>query len=199
MPGSPRSWLPRLVSRAGAPAMSLKEICGRGQRVGRDVEISRAVVQDVLGQELCLADFTVHRAPRACREDAAIDQRQRCVKLVGKIGRPTTVVSECSYGRQSVLTPALASECRLHPPNSEEGPWRDAIALLDRCKQRCMGLLECTSACGNGRTAAFGEKLIERQAETSLAAVSCDGRGRIARRSQGREGRSAHAPSSPRR
>ena len=34
-----------------------------------------------------------------CRYPAAIDQRQRCVKLVGKIGRPTTVVGECSYGR----------------------------------------------------------------------------------------------------
>src|SRR5262249_43931850 len=153
---------PWLVSCAGAPTMSLKEICCRGQRIGRDVEISRAVIQDILGQELCLADFTVHRAPRARREDAAIDQRQRCVKLVGKIGRPTTVVGECSYGRQSVLTPALASDCCLRSPNSDQGPWRDAIALLDRCKQRCMGLLECTSARDNGRTATFGEKLIER-------------------------------------
>src|SRR5262245_32310363 len=58
-----------------------------------------------------------------------------------------------------------------------------------------MGLLESTSARGNGRTAAFGEKLIERQAEASLASVSCDGRGRIARRPQGCEGGSAHAPS----
>src|SRR5215475_6868534 len=99
---------------------------------------------------------------RVCREDAAIDQRQRCVKLVGKIGRPTTVVGECSDGRQCVLIAALTSECRLHPPNSDEGSWRDAIVLLNRCKQRRMRLLERSSAPGNGRTATFGEELIER-------------------------------------
>src|SRR6516165_7396302 len=110
---------PRLVSCTGAPAMSLKEICCGGQCIGRDVQISGAVVQDVLGQELCLADFTVHRAPRACREYAAIDQRQRCVKLVSKIRRPTTIVGESSHGRQSVLIAALASEGRLHTPNGQ--------------------------------------------------------------------------------
>jgi hypothetical protein len=82
--------------------MSLEEICCRGQRVGRDVEISGAVIQDVLRQELRLADFTMHRAPRACREHAAINQHQRCVKLVDKTSRPTTIVGESSDGRGRV-------------------------------------------------------------------------------------------------
>src|SRR5215469_13732731 len=85
---------PRLVSRTRAPAMGLEEICRRVQRIGRNVEISSAVVQDVLGQKLCLADFAVHGAARTGREDATIDQCQSCIKLLREIGRPAAVIGE---------------------------------------------------------------------------------------------------------
>ena len=89
-----------LVSRARAPAMALEEICRRGQRVGGVVETSAgAVVEDALGQELCMADLTVHGTARAGGEDPAIDQCQSCVKLLGEIGRPTAVIGERSHSR----------------------------------------------------------------------------------------------------
>ena len=51
----------RLVSPTSAPAMSPEEISRGSQGVGGVIEIAAgAVVQDALGQELCLADLPVH-------------------------------------------------------------------------------------------------------------------------------------------
>jgi hypothetical protein len=124
--------LARLVSGASAPAMRLKKICRRGQRIGRNVEISaNAIVQDVLGQELGVAHLTVHGAARACREDSAIHQCQSCVELFSEICCPTAVMGESGYSRQNVLIPARPPKARLHSPNGQERPRRDAEALLD--------------------------------------------------------------------
>src|SRR5262249_42047133 len=96
-----------LVSRARAPAVGPEEICRRGQRVGRSVETSAgAVVQDALGQELCMADLAVHGATRPCREDAAINQCKGCVELLSEKSRPAAVIGESSHRRQSVLVAA---------------------------------------------------------------------------------------------
>src|SRR5258708_40000690 len=65
-----------LVSGARAPAMALEEICRRAQRAARGIETSGAVGQDVLGQELGMADLAVHGAAGARREGYAIDQCQ---------------------------------------------------------------------------------------------------------------------------
>src|SRR5215207_2739969 len=87
--------LARLVSAAGAPAMALEEIRRRHQRRARIVEAAAgAVVQNALRQELRVADLAVHRAARARRQDAAIDQRQRRVELVGEIGAAPAVIGE---------------------------------------------------------------------------------------------------------
>ena len=131
-----------LVSCASAPAMGLQEIRCRVQRVGRDVEIAGAVSHDVLGQKLRLANFAVHGASRACRQDAAIDQLQSGIELLGEILRPSAVVRESGDGGQHVLTAALTSEACLHSPDGDQWPRRDAVALLDRRKQRRLGLLE---------------------------------------------------------
>src|ERR1700736_4255292 len=119
-----------------------------------------------------MADLTVHGAACACREDPTIDQCQCCVELLGEIGRPTAVISQSSHGRQSVLIPARPPEARLHSPNGQERPRRYAEALLDGREEGRIGLLESAPARGDGRTAAFGEKLIERQAHASLVTVS---------------------------
>src|SRR6266852_5457293 len=143
-----------------------------------------------------MADLTVHGAACARREDPAIDQCQSCVELLGEIGRATAVISESSHSRQSVLIPARPSEARLHSPNGQKRPRRDAEALLDG-RQKCrIGLLECAPARDNGRTAAFGEKLIERQTHAPLVTVSSDGCSRIGSRHEGCEGGGADAPSS---
>src|SRR5205085_1984219 len=54
-----------LVTGARAPAMPLEEIRRGVQRILRHVEISAAIGEDVLRQELGLADLAVHRAARA--------------------------------------------------------------------------------------------------------------------------------------
>ena len=77
-----------------APAMGLEEIRRRAKRVGRDVEIARAVSQGVLRQELGLADFAAHRPARACGQDTTIDQFQNCIELLDEIFRPTAVVGD---------------------------------------------------------------------------------------------------------
>src|ERR1700677_4751061 len=57
--------LARLVAGAGAPAMGLQVIRGRGQCAGGAFEIADAVFQHRLGQELRLADLAMHRAALA--------------------------------------------------------------------------------------------------------------------------------------
>ena len=70
---------------AGTPAMGLEEIRRRVKRVGSDVEIARAVSQDVLRQELRSADFAVHGAARAWRHHTTIDLFRSCIEsLVGQ-------------------------------------------------------------------------------------------------------------------
>ena len=97
--------------------MSSEEICRRGQCAGRGVETSAgAVLEDGLGQELGLADLTMHGAARACRENPAIDQCQSCVELVGEIGRPAAVIGESSHSRESVLIAVLPPEAPTSRP-----------------------------------------------------------------------------------
>src|SRR5215472_5836929 len=143
-----------------------------------------------------MADLSVHGAARACREGPAIDQCQSGIKLLGEIRRPTAVIGESSHGRQSVLIPARPPETRLHSPNGQERPRWHAEALLDGREECCIGLLERTAARDDGRAAALGEKLIERQTEAPLATVSRDGCSRIGGRHEGCEGGAADALSS---
>ena len=68
-----------------------------------------------------------------------------------------------------------------------------AEALFKGCEEGRLGLLECTPMRHNGPAAALGEKLIERETETALAAIGIDGRLRVVRRHQRLDGRSADA------
>src|ERR1700687_3987329 len=185
--------LSRLVSRACAPAVRPQEVRGRVQRIGRVVEIAGAIGQNVLRQKLRLADFAVHGAVRRRREGTAIDQLQRRIKLLGEVLRAAAIVGERRDRREHVLISALASKTRLHPPDGDERARRHAVALLNGSKQRSLRLLQCASTRDDRRGAALGEKLVERQAKTSLAAVGGDGRAGIVRRHQGRDGRGADA------
>ena len=81
----------------------------------------------------------------------------------------------------------------LHAPDREQRPRRHAVALLDRSKHRALRLLQRAAARDDGRRAPLGEKLIERQLKAALAAVGIDGRLRVVRRHQGRDGRGADA------
>src|SRR2546429_164645 len=122
-----------------------------------------------------MADLAVHGATRPCREDPTIDQCQSCVELLGEIGRATAVIGESSHSRQNVLVPARPPEARLHSPNGQEWPRRDAEALLDGREECGVGLLERAPARDDSRAAALSEKLIERQTEAPLATISRDG------------------------
>ena len=108
----------------------------------------------------------------AGREHAAIDQLQRRIELLGEIFRAAAVVGKRRDRGQHVLVAALAAEAGLHAPDREQRPWRHAVALLDRREQRALRLLQRAAARDDGRGAALGEELIEREAE------SCAGRGR---------------------
>jgi hypothetical protein len=59
--------------------------------------------------------------------------------------------------------------------------------LLDGCEERGLGLLQPATARDDGRGPTLGKKLIERQAEASLAAVGGDRRGSIVRLHQRRD------------
>ena len=83
------------------------------------------------------------------------------------------------------MIPAVGPEPRLHSPNGQERPRRDAVALLDGREQCRMGLLERAPARDDGRAATLGEKLIQRQTEAPLATVSRDGCRRVVRRHEG--------------
>ncbi len=107
--------------------------------------------------------------------------------------RPPAVVGERGDRRQHVLIAALAAETGLHPPDRDQRPRRDAVALLDRREQRGLGLLQRTSARDDGRGAALGEKLHR------ATGRNCAGRDRprwsrcVIRLHQGADGRGADA------
>jgi hypothetical protein len=65
-------------------------------------------------------------------------------------------------------------------------------------KQRALRRLQLPPLCDDRRSPALGEKLVERETETALAAVGVDGRLRIVRRHQRLDGAGAdalwHAP-----
>ena len=65
----------------------------------------------------------------------------------------------------------LPPEARLHSPNGQERPRRDAEALLDGRKECRIGLLERAPARDDGRAATLSEKLIERQMAAMVAVV----------------------------
>src|SRR5215217_5105208 len=184
--------LPGLVPAAGAPAMALEEVRRRHQRRAGVVETAAgAVVQDALRQELRVADLAVHRAARARRQDAAIDQRQRRVELVGEIGAAPAVIGEGRNRREDVLVAALGAEGGLHAPDREQRPRRHAVALLDLREQRGVRLLERAPARNDRRAAALGQELVERQPEAALAAVGGDRRRGIVGAHERRDGRGA--------
>src|SRR5215203_2892636 len=91
------------------------------------------------------------------------------------------------------MIPAVGPKARLHSPNGEERPRRDAVALLDGREQCRMGLLERAPARDDGRAATLSEKLIERQTEAPLATISRDGCSRIGGRHEGCDGGGADA------
>jgi hypothetical protein len=61
----PQIGVARLVAGPRHPAMSPQEIRRRGERRRGVVEAARSAGQDVLRQELRVADLAVHRAARA--------------------------------------------------------------------------------------------------------------------------------------
>src|SRR5205823_8024344 len=105
----------------------------------------------------------------------------RGVELVRKILRPPAIVGERCNRREHVLISALSAKSRLHSPDRDQRPRWHAIALLDRCEQSALRLLQCASARDDGRSTALDEKLFERQTKTSLAAIGGDGCARVAR------------------
>src|SRR5262249_12337832 len=94
---------------------------------------------------------------------------------------------------QRILVAVLTAEGRLHAPDRDQRPGRHAIALLDARKQRALALLQRTAARHDGGSAALGQKLIERQFETSLAPVRRNRCARIVRRRHGGEAGRADA------
>src|SRR5690242_556282 len=66
--------LARLIAGAGAPAMRAQEVRGRRQCAGCALEIADAISEDVLRQELRLADLAMHRAALCRRKRTAVDQ-----------------------------------------------------------------------------------------------------------------------------
>src|SRR6516165_5064616 len=129
-----------------------------------------------------MAYLAVHRASRSCRESPTIDQRQSRIQLLSEIGSPAAIIGEGRNRRQNVLIPARPTEAGLHPPNGQQWPGWDAKPLLDGGEECGIRLLERTTASDDGRAAALGEKLIERQAEASLATISSNGCSRIGSR-----------------
>ncbi len=187
--------LARLIAGAPDPAMTFQEIRGRGERIGLAVEIDAAsavaigaIEQDVLGQKLRLPHLAMHGAARVGAENAAIDQRERRIKLIGEIFGPAAVISERGDRRQRVLIAGDGAKSGFHPPDGDQRPGRHAVALLDRGEQRGIRRLHLPAPGDNGGGATLGHELIERQFEALLAAVGPDGAGRIGRGHQGGDG-----------
>ena len=81
-----------LVSRAHAPAVGFEEVRCRGERVPDIFQIADAVIEDALGEELCVPKLTVHGTSRAGGKHPAVNERHEGVELLGEIGAPTAVV-----------------------------------------------------------------------------------------------------------
>ena len=94
------------------------------------------------GQELRLADFTVHRAPRASeRTPRDRSTFQRCIKCISKIGRPTDSRPQARVATADSVF-LIATGCAF-PIRSPLPQWPGA-ALGERhsaapieCKERC--------------------------------------------------------------
>src|SRR5262245_40764289 len=178
--------LARLVARAPDPAMAFEEIGGRGQRVGLGVEVDDAVAvaidgvkQHALRQELGLADLAMHGATCRAAEDAAIDELERRIKLVGEVFGPAAVIGEGGDRGNRRLVAHEAAEAGLHSPDGDEGAGRNAKPLLDRGEQARIGRSHALAPGGDGRAASLRHELIEAQLEAFLAAVGPDGSDRI--------------------
>src|ERR1700738_4885320 len=102
-----------------------------------------------------------------CMEPRVLDERtprsESCIELIREISRAAAVIGESRDGRQNILIPALTSKARLHSPDGQERPRRDAIALLDGCEECGVGLLECASSRHDRWAPALSQKLIKRQ------------------------------------
>ena len=83
-----------------------------------------------------MADLAMHGPARRGAEPAAIDELERGDKLLGEIGRPAAVIGERRHGRERVLIAGDVAEARLHAPDGQERPGRNAVALLDRGEER---------------------------------------------------------------
>src|SRR5205823_207816 len=144
-------------------------------------------------QKLRLADLAVHRAARRGREDAAIDQLQRRIELVGEILRAPAIIRKRRDGGERVLVSALTAERGLHAPDGDQRPRRNAVTLLDAGEQRSLRLLQRTPARNDRRAAALGEKFRQRETEAALAAVGIDRRRRVTGLHQRRDAGSTDA------
>src|SRR6185369_18074923 len=72
-------------------------------------------------------------------------------------------------------------------------PWRHAVAFANGSEQRALRRLQLPPLRDDRRSPALGEKLVERETETALAAVGVDGRLRVVRRHQRLDGAGADA------
>ena len=177
-----------LVAGTALPAMGLQEVRGGGKRRADIVQVAaRAVIQHVLGQELGMADLAVGRAPGVRRQETAIDQGQRGVELVGEVFRTAAIVGERRHRGERVDVAADGAEAGLHAPDRQERARRHAVALLDRVEEGRVLLLQSPAPLDDGRAAALGEELVQRQLEAVLAPVRRDGGGRVGRVLQRRE------------
>jgi hypothetical protein len=130
----------------------------------------------------------MHGATRPAVEDAAIDELERGIKLVGEVFGPAAVIGEGGDGGNRGLVPHEAAEAGLHSPDGDEGAGRNAKPFLDRGEQARIGRSHALAPGGDGRAASLRHELIEAQFETLLAAVGPDSSDRIFGRHEGGDG-----------
>ena len=130
---------------AGAPAIALQVIRGRGQHVGRAAEqVAPAVPVEVHreadvggGQELCLAELAMQAAAHLGRRQiAALDDLQRIHQLAREeIGAPA-IVGERRERAQRRRISLDRAEVRLQPPDRDDDLRRYPVLLLDAGERR---------------------------------------------------------------
>lgn len=174
--------------------MRMQEIRRGHQRRRRVVQIADAILEDVLGQELRLADLAMHGAAGACRESSIVDQLERGVKLIGEILRPPAVIGERRHGGERMLIAMHRAETRFHAPNRQERARRHAIAALDRGEEGGLRMFELAPARDDGRGAALRHEGFQREMKTLLAAIRADRRGIVMGVHESVDARGADAP-----
>ncbi len=133
-----------------------------------------AVFQNVNRQELCLADFAMHGADSIWIEILIVDQLERCIKLLGEIVAAAAIIGERCNSRKRVLLAEIGTEASFHTPDCKQRAGRNAIALFDCSKERCILLLHRTSALDDRVCATLLHELLEGKLEALLIAISID-------------------------